>query len=265
MKDTHKMDKQDRNQILHACQVMSEPSLAIKLANAIGKPVESITDLLPDWLQKRIQIRTRDIMMACLATGTYRMDLEKRPAKTWRLRAINTTSGFATGLAGPLGLIIDVPFSTSIIFRSMAQIAREHGENPSLPETRVACLEVFAMGGCNSNDDAAEAGYYAVRLALAKASREAGQYLARNSVIREGAPAILNCISQVSTRFGIQLSQKALASAVPIAAAFSAGTINNIFTGHFQRMAKAHFLIRSMERKYGQNPVRALIENGPAI
>jgi hypothetical protein len=40
-------------------------------------------------------------------------------------------------------------------------------------ETKLACLEVFALGGPSSSDDGTESGYFAVRTALAKSIADA--------------------------------------------------------------------------------------------
>ena len=56
-----------------------------------------------------------------------------------------------------------IPATTVIMFRSIADIARSEGEDVQMIETKVACLEVFALGGSSEKDNAAESGYYAVK------------------------------------------------------------------------------------------------------
>jgi len=67
---------------------------------------------------------------------------------------------------------MSMPFSTCIILRSIADIARSEGHNIALLEVKLACLEVLALGGKSPRDDAAESGYWMVRGALAKSVSE---------------------------------------------------------------------------------------------
>ena len=69
---------------------------------------------------------------------------------------------------GPPALAIDLPVSTIMMLRSIADIARSEGERIKSPEAKLACLEVYALGGRVLRDDAAKSGYFAPRAALAK-------------------------------------------------------------------------------------------------
>ena len=44
--------------------------------------------------------------------------------------------------------------------------------------------------------------------------------------------------------------------AVPAIGAIGGSLINGIFMSHFQNMARGHFKIRKLERKYGKDEVR---------
>jgi hypothetical protein len=83
-------------------------------------------------------------------------------------------------------LLIELPISTTIMLRSIADIARSEGEDIRLAESKLACVEVFALGGRVSKDDAAESGYFAVRAALAKAVSEAAEFIAERGLVKEG-------------------------------------------------------------------------------
>ena len=43
-------------------------------------------------------------------------------------------------------LALELPFTTTLMLRSIAGIAARHGENLEEPGSRLACLEVFALG-----------------------------------------------------------------------------------------------------------------------
>ena len=66
-----------------------------------------------------------------------------------------------------------------MLLRQIAAIAAENGEDLQRPDAAAECLKVFALGGRDPRDDAAESGYFAVRLALAEALKSvAGRGLA---------------------------------------------------------------------------------------
>jgi hypothetical protein len=48
---------------------------------------------------------------------------------------------------------------------------------------------------------------------------------------------------------------------VPVIGAIGAAAVNTIFMQHFQSMARAHFIVRRLERKYGKAFVRASYES----
>jgi hypothetical protein len=47
-----------------------------------------------------------------------------------------------------------------------------------------------------------------------------------------------------------------MAQAIPVIGAVGGGLVNTIFISHFQDMARGHFAIRGLERKYGDDVVK---------
>ena len=129
---------------------------------------------------------------------------------------IVAASGGIGGAFGLPALAIELPATTVIMFRSIADIARSEGEDVQAIETKLACLEVFALGGCSWKDNASESGYYAVKALLASQVSEAAKYIVERGVAEEGAPALVRLIATIASRFGVTVSQKAAASAVPV-------------------------------------------------
>lgn len=113
------------------------------------------------------------------------------------------------------------------------------------------------MGGPTPEDDGAESGYFAVRMALAQAVSEATKYVAKRAVVEDGAPVIVRLLAQVAARFNTVVGEKIMAQGVPIVGALGGATINVLFIEHFQDMARGHFIVRRLERVYGQDEVRA--------
>jgi hypothetical protein len=115
---------------------------------------------------------------------------------------------------------------------------------------------VFALGGSERSDDASETGYYAARIALTRALTEASEFIAEKGFVEEGAPVIVRLIARIASRFGVVVSEKAAAEAVPIIGAAGGATINLLFINHFQSMARGHFIVRSLERHWGEEVVK---------
>ena len=113
------------------------------------------------------------------------------------------------------------------------------------------------MAERHAGDDAADSAYFAVRSFLAKSTAEAARYIAERSVVEEGAPHLVRFLTQIAARFGVVVSHKFAAQAVPVIGAFGGAVVNYAFIDHFQTVARGHFTVRRLERVYGKEAVRA--------
>jgi hypothetical protein len=165
-------------------------------------------------------------------------------------------TGAGGGSLGLPALAVELPVTTTIMLRSVADIARSEGESVSQLDTKLACLEVFALGGSTKTDDGTETGYFFVRAALARTISEAAQYIAEKGIAKEGAPVLVRLIAVLASRFGVIVSEKVAAQAIPLIGAAGGALINTIFIDHFQNMARGHFIIRRLERQYGKELIR---------
>jgi len=68
-------------------------------------------------------------------------------------------------------------------------------------------------------------------------------------------------MAQIASRFGIVVSEKAAVEAVPIIGAAGGAIINTVFIDHFQSMARGHFIVRRLERTYGQQTVKNIYQD----
>jgi hypothetical protein len=102
-----------------------------------------------------------------------------------------------------------------------------------------------------------ETGYFAVRSVLAKSVTEAARYLVDRGMVGEAAPIMVRLITDISSRFGLIVSQKVAAQSLPIIGAACGAAINYAFVDHFQTLARGHFTVRRLERLYGAGVVRA--------
>lgn len=256
------LTNEDRQALALAKERLENPGLSARVANVVGVPIEGAIQRLPAGWQKRVDATVRLSLKLALrsAVGTMKADDAGPPRDRAHVIA-SGVSGVVGGFFGLPGLLVELPLSTTLLVRSIADIARANGENPRDPHTALACLEVFSFGGRSIEDDAAEHGYFAARIALAKAVSEAAAHLAARGLSAKSAPPLVKLISAVGSRFGVTVSQKAAAMAVPAIGAAGAATLNAVFMRHYQSMAHGHFTVRSLERRYGEEVVqRAWLE-----
>jgi EcsC protein family len=166
-------------------------------------------------------------------------------------------TGCVGGFFGPLALPIELPLTTTLMLRSIADIARAEGEDMSGLEAKLACLEVFALGG-QSQSDKADVDYYAVRALLAKLTGEVTAYVLDRGAINASSPIIARLVGEIAGRFGLILSERMAAGAIPVIGAVGGAAVNMIFMDYFQRIAKGHFIVRRLERIYGTDVIQRL-------
>lgn len=249
-------EKYDLNDLKKAKKILENPGIAAKITNLIGIPIEKGFELLPDNWNKKIGQVTQTALTKAVhaAILTMKDSPGEETSDIWHKLAVATTGGIG-GFFGLPAMSIELPISTTIIFRSIADIARSEEENIYSDETKIACIEVFALGGPASSDDASESGYFTVRAALAQSATKAAEYIAEKGLTEEGAPALVRLIIRIAERFSIQVTEKATAQAIPAIGAAGGAIINTIFIDHFQDMARGHFIVRRLERKYGSEIV----------
>lgn len=251
------LNKEDQQNLAMAVDLLENPSFAAKVTNLIGAPVEKAITLLPDGLSEKLLSSTQKALSKALdlAVSSLNERYRGKPANGAH-RVLTTASGAIGGALGLMALTVELPISTTLMLRSIADIARSEGEQITDVHTKLACLEVFAMGGTSRADDGAETGYFAVRAALAGAMTEAAKYLAEHGLAGAGAPVLVRFLSNIASRYSIQVSEKAAVQAIPLLGAAGGATINLLFMDHFQNMARGHFIVRRLERVHGKDRVR---------
>ncbi len=252
---------EDQEALRYAKALLENPGLAAKITGLIGMPIEKALQLLPGKWAQVVNEATRKSLETALQAALLTID-DKPQANSWEFlhKLAVAATGAGGGAFGLLGLPLELPLSTTIMLRSIADIARNEGERLRTPDAKLACLEVFALGGPSKSDDASESAYFLMRAALAKSVSEAAGYIAQRGLVEEGAPAIVRLIGQLAMRFGVNVSEKVAAQAVPVIGAAGGVVINVLFIDHFQEMARGHFIVRRLERTYDPQLVRAEYE-----
>ncbi len=256
MLDSPGMTQADLAALRSAVQMLEHPTLAARLTNMVGKPVELIGYALPASASQAITAAASKALNVALQVALRTMQRGSFPASQRFHKALATASGAAGGAFGLAMLPIELPISTVIMLRSIAEIARSEGEDLSDPEAALACVQVFALGGRPGSTDASESGYFAVRAMLAKSVTQAARFIVERGVLEEGGPILVRFITQVASRFGVMVTQKLAAQAIPLVGALGGAAVNYAFVEHFQEMAQGHFTVRRLERAYGKGLVR---------
>ncbi|MEP7147200.1 MAG: EcsC family protein, partial [bacterium] len=231
---------------------LEHPSILVELSNIAGKPIEKVYSLLPVKFQEGIGKITKSVLLRSLnmlVSNTYKRNNPK--PKNLFHKVLVTGTGAAGGFFGLSALALELPVTTAIMLRSIMDIARSKGFDINDMNTKLACLEVFALGGNAKTDDYSDSAYYLIRGALAKEVADASKYILKKGIINESAPAIVSYISKIASRFGVMVSEEVAAKSIPIIGSVSGGTINYIFMNHFQKMADGHFTVKNLEDKYG--------------
>ena len=251
------MQEDDLQALRTAVATLEHPGLAARLAEIAGKPIELVGRALPETASRAVAAATTKALDAALSVAFRTMKNEPKAASSVLHKALAATSGAVGGSFGLAALPIELPISTIIMFRSIGDVARSEGEDLTDPETALNCLQVFALGGLKGGADAANSGYFAVRGLLAKSVAEAARFVVDRGVLAEGAPVLVRLIAQIASRFGVVVTQKLAAQAVPLVGALGGAAVNYAFIDHFQEVARAHFVVRGLERRYGKDAVRA--------
>jgi hypothetical protein len=251
------LSETDRSALRQALVTLERPSLAVRFAALVGGPVEAFGSLLPGAVVRVAQKAAEAALMASLKMAlSGRLPRRHDRRGIWH-KALVVTSGAVGGTFGVAGLMVELPVSTAIMLHAVTDIARAQGEDVGDPDTLFACLEVFALADLSHEPGFSWSGYCAARRSLTGSVGEARRYVANRVVAGETASALARIVSVVAARFGVAVSQKFTAQAVPIIGSVSGAAVNAMFVDHFQAIARAHFTVRRLERIYGTDRVAA--------
>jgi hypothetical protein len=247
------MAPEDLDRLRWVASVLNaDRGLAMRVGTFVGDQAEGFVDGLGRFVMNNSRFSARKLAEMSLRrlydTATRGMDLTEigddghaAAAAGRRHKLVSTLSGAATGFMGAPGMLFDIPLTTGLMLRSIAGIARSFGEDPTTEEGRRACLEVFALGTDGTAGAEGQVNYWAARAALSRL-------------------AIDGFLRRIATMLGVAFSQRLLTRIVPVAGAVTGGALNYAFMAHYQQMARVHFTLRDLERRYDPEAVRACLE-----
>lgn len=246
-----------RQELQNAMKILENPGIAARITNIIGMPIEKGLSLLPEKWNDKVGEVTKSALIRSAEVAVFTLGKNKTTSPSNLGHKIGVAaSGAIGGFIGLPSLVIELPLTTTIMLRSIADIARSEGHDINDAATKLDCIEVFALGGNSKLDNSTESGYFAVRIALARSIAEAAEFLATKSITEEAAPVLVKLIVKIAERFSIQVTEKAAAQALPAIGAAGGAIVNTIFMDHFQDMAKGHFVVRRLEKIYGKELIQ---------
>jgi hypothetical protein len=249
------LSKIDHTALTLAVKSLENPNFAARLADYAGVPVNRVLGILPRVANNQLSALVRSAIMKGLDVAIDTLEDEPPPTPaTWFSSFLAGVAGGVSGLVGIAALPVELPLTTTFMLRAIAAIARHEGEDLSNIEARLACLEVFALG--SKRNEKIDVGYYAARALLSKYTSDVIAFVVERGAVDVSAPVVRSLVSEIVSRFGLVVSDKVAAGALPILGAVGGATVNVIFMDHFQRIAQAHFALRRLERTYGVTDIR---------
>lgn len=185
-----------------------------------------------------IQAKVRGLAAAAVARAfdlaVLRLKSPRKPGffSQEGARTVVVLSGAVGGFLGLGGFLPDVTVTTFAIMRAIARIAQEEGEDLADEDTRRACLQVFALTPQHGSKAESDIGYYSARLLM------------------QGRPLTM-LLTEVAAQYGVSISQKLALQTMPFVGAAGGAALNAAFFRHYQDAARAHFVIRRLERSFG--------------
>ncbi len=251
---------EDLAELREAKETLEHHGLADRLTELVGAPITASIKMLPSLAEDALNTAVDKSLNAALKVALRTLGEETSTGKPKLLshKLMAGLSGAAGGAFGLSTVALELPVSTVLILRSVADIARSQGEDLKDVKTQLACLEVFAIDSGNETDPDGdtEIGYFAVRAAMSKQIADASKYVLKYGASETAAPPLVKLLQMISHRFGMVVSEKVAAQAIPVIGAVGGALINSYFIDHYQDLARAHFTIRRLEREHG----KALIE-----
>jgi hypothetical protein len=250
-----RLSREELAELTVAVKALEGETFALRLMRLFGGQMKMIGRTLPESARKAIAVATDTALKAAMRVALRSLKTAAAGKPRNRLhQAAAAATGALGGAFGIAATAVELPVSTTILLRSIAEIARENGEDLSNPETALACLNVLGLGAERGDEGASR--YYETREQLAKGLADVNFMLLKQGVAAELTPMLMPYLSRLGARFGVVATEKLAAQALPVIGAVGGAAVNAAFAQHFQAMARGHFTVRRLERMHGVETVR---------
>lgn len=284
------VNEEDLKILKQSVYLLESPALITQITNAISEFGAKFIPEIPNGTKNKIVGIAESALHSVFNIANSTMEDLQQDSSPWFHKIAVAASGGVGGLFGLPAILVELPVSTTIMMRSILDIARAEGFSLKEPTTKEECIKVFALEGNKSDkDDNAESGYYTSRLALdritqfaiqsaneaaakaaaqaatkaaeqaaAKAAEQTAVNTANKATEKTAGDVIIKLIQTVASKFGVTLEAQAAAKLVPALGAVTGATLNTLFINHYQNMAKGHFTVLKLEKKYSQEIIQDL-------
>ena len=210
----------------------------MRAINTVGDQLESGLKMIPAPVRSQLDDAAQKALThSYAAAGKTRSGRLGRITADVRLqRAMAALSGALGGAGGLATALAELPVATTLIFRSVQDVAEQYGDDPNSPETRIECLRVFGAGGPDEADDGVDTAFVSARLTIS-------------------GVAINSLINKIAPRFAAVLGQKLASQAVPVLGAVAGAGTNYAFLTYYSEIAHVHFGLRQLGRDFGDEQV----------
>ncbi len=123
------MSQNELEDLQYAKELLENPGLAARITDALGTAIDKGFERLPAKWSDVVQQATQESLRKALEFAVMAMDDRPR-ASSWSFghKMLAATSGAVGGAFGLPALTVELPVSTIIMLRSIADIARSEGE-----------------------------------------------------------------------------------------------------------------------------------------
>ncbi|NRB02037.1 MAG: EcsC family protein [Rhodobacteraceae bacterium] len=208
--------------------------LGISLLNQLGARADGLLTRLPQPVRDGLT----DATLVALQQAVRVADGSRAilPDQSARMNQIMGAGlGAAGGVGGLPSALAELPVTTTFLLRVIQGVAQQEGFNPREEGVRFDCVQVFASAGPLAQDDDADMGFLAARVALQGTAMQA-------------------LLAKIAPRLATVLGQKIAAQSVPLLGAVAGASTNYVFTKYYTEMAHVHFGLRRLAGDTGVPP-----------
>ena len=260
---------EERTFIGEAAAYLEHPNYTARISGVLGRPAEALIKSLPKPAEGAIVKATDKALKKCLGLAITSLlkppleqdnrDVQARYAATFSSGYAHSAASYLTGMVGGVvgapALPIELPLTTTIMLRSIADIAWQMGADLRDPREQIECLAVFGLGHADPAMDTLrpgelgeglvagkrpaamkESGYFATRHAMTSSVQAAARFFAEQSpkkvvetVMKGRSPVITKLIALIAGRFQTVVAQKTVLQLLPVIGAVTATTVNLAF------------------------------------
>ena len=251
------MRAEDLDELQKAVGLLESQGFVRLLNNVAGTPTDKALAFVPRRLKNKIDKIVSGAVRQGLHLAVTSLDAKDAgPPKNRMSTLVSGLTGGLSGFFGAGGLAAELPVTTTLILRSIADIARSQGEDLSSAPAHLACMEVLALGA-PAEEKQTQSSYFLARDGFSAFSGNAAKALSDRGADAGKSPEVNGFLGEIGSKFAVVVWQRAAVSSIPVIGALGGTAANAVFTKYFQDLATGHFIVRKLERAYGKDIVRA--------